>query len=95
MCPLSNLRLNVVDDLSTYPLPMLLDAGVVVTINSDDPPYFGGRLNANFEAVGRSLDLPRETLAQLARNGFTGSFASPEDVAAGVDAVDAYVRRIG
>jgi adenosine deaminase len=93
MCPLSNLRLNVVDDLATYPLPMLLDAGVVVTINSDDPPYFGGRFNANYEAVGRSLDLTRETLAQLARNGFTGSFASPEDVAAGVAAVDAYVHR--
>jgi adenosine deaminase len=91
MCPLSNLRLKVVDDLSTYPLPMLLDAGVLVTINSDDPPYFGGRLNANYEAVGRSLGLTRETLAQLARNGFTGSFASPEDVAAGVAAVDAYV----
>jgi adenosine deaminase len=91
MCPLSNLRLNVVDDLSTYPLPMLLDAGVLVTVNSDDPPYFGGRLNANYEAVGRGLDLSRETLAQLARNGFTGSFASPEDVAAGVAAVHAYL----
>lgn len=91
MCPLSNQRLHVIDDLARYPVQKLLDAGVAVTINSDDPPYFGGWLNANYEAVGRSLDLTRETLAQLARNGFTGSFASPRDVATGVAAVDAYI----
>jgi adenosine deaminase len=91
MCPLSNLRLRVVEDLATYPLPMLLDAGVLATLNSDDPPYFGGHLNANYEAVGRSLKLTHQALAQIARNGFTGSFASPEDIAAGVAAVDTYV----
>jgi adenosine deaminase len=90
MCPLSNLRLRVVDDLASYPLPGLLDAGVLVTLNSDDPPYFGGWLTANYEAVARSLDLSRQTLGQLARNGFTASFATPEEVAAGVAAVDAY-----
>ncbi|MCW2602650.1 MAG: Adenosine deaminase [Pseudonocardiales bacterium] len=91
MCPLSNLRLRIVDDLAAYPLPMLLDAGVLVTLNSDDPPYFGGYLNANYEAVGRSLALTREALAQIARNGFTGSFAPAGDIAAGVAAVDAYL----
>jgi adenosine deaminase len=91
MCPLSNLRLHVVDDLAGYPLPMLLDAGVLVTLNSDDPPYFGGWLNSNYEAVGRRLHLSHETLAQLARNGFTASFAPPDDVAAGVAAVDAHL----
>jgi hypothetical protein len=82
MCPLSNLRLQVVDDLTAYPLSLLLDAGVQVTLNSDDPPYFGGYINANYEAVGRSLELTQATLAQIARNGFLGSFASPEDIAA-------------
>jgi adenosine deaminase len=91
MCPLSNVRLGVVDDLATYPLPVLLDAGVLVTLNSDDPPYFGGYLNANYETVGQSLALTHETLAKIARNGFTGSFASPEDITAGVAAVDAYL----
>jgi adenosine deaminase len=94
MCPLSNLRLRVVDDLARHPLLMLLDAGVLVTINSDDPPYFGGWLNANYEAAARSRALSREPLAQLARNGFTGSFASSDDVAAGVAAVDAYLEGI-
>lgn len=91
MCPLSNLRLRVVENLANYPLLNLLDAGVLVTINSDDPPYFGGYLNANYEAVGQSLGLQEETFAQIARNGFLGSFASPRDVAAGVRAVDAYL----
>jgi adenosine deaminase len=94
MCPLSNLRLRVVDDLTAYPLSMLLDAGVLVTLNSDDPPYFGGYINANYEAVGRSLELTHATLAQIARNGFLGSFASPEDITAGVDAVNAYLEHL-
>jgi adenosine deaminase len=94
MCPLSNLRLQVVDDLTAYPLSLLLDAGVQVTLNSDDPPSFGGYINANYEAVGRSLELTQATLAQIARNGFLGSFASPEDIAAGVDAVNAYLEHL-
>ncbi|MCU1689953.1 MAG: Adenosine deaminase [Jatrophihabitantaceae bacterium] len=63
MCPLSNLRLRIVDDLAVYPLPMLLDAGVLVTLNSDDPPYFGGYLNANYErSAGASHSPARRSL---------------------------------
>jgi adenosine deaminase len=91
MCPLSNLRLRVTDDLSTYPIAALHDAGVVVTVNSDDPPYFGGYVADNYRALG----LPDPTLAALARNGFTASFADDATVAAGRRAVDDHLAACG
>jgi adenine deaminase len=75
MCPLSNLRLRVVDQLEDHPLGRLLDAGVLVTVNSDDPPYFGGYVNENYAAVRDHLGLNDDALATLARNSFTASFA--------------------
>ena len=77
MCPLSNLRLHVTDDLTTYPLKKLLAAGVPVTVNSDDPAYFGGYVNENYAA----LDLTDTEATMLARNSFTGSFATAEETA--------------
>ncbi len=73
MCPLSNLELQVTPDLSRHPLKQLLDAGLVVTVNSDDPAYFDGYLLANYLAVERALGLSRDDLAQLARNSITAS----------------------
>ena len=78
MCPLSNLELNVTPDLSRHPLKKLLDAGLVVTVNSDDPAYFGGYLLANYLAVRRALGLSRADLARLARNSITASLLAPE-----------------
>ena len=78
VCPLSNLKLCVVKDLREHPLKKMLDAGLCVTINSDDPAYFGGYLNANFEQTVAALDLNREDVAQLARNSFEASFISAE-----------------
>ncbi|WP_328609349.1 adenosine deaminase [Amycolatopsis sp. NBC_00345] len=78
MCPLSNLRLGVAPDLAAYPLARLLDAGVLVTVNSDDPAYFDGYVNENYAALG----LGEDRLIRLARNSFTGSFAPESDVAA-------------
>jgi adenosine deaminase len=78
MCPLSNLELKVTPDLSRHPLKMLLDAGLVVTVNSDDPAYFGGYLLANYVAVQRALGLSRTDLAQLARNSISASLLAPE-----------------
>jgi len=78
MCPLSNLELNVTPDLSQHPLKELLDAGLVVTVNSDDPAYFGGYLLANYLAVQRALGLSRADLAQLARNSITASLLAPQ-----------------
>lgn len=79
MCPLSNLKLHVVGDLADHPLGRLLDAGVRVTVNSDDPAYFGGYLGANYDAVGRALGLERSELIQLARNSLEASFLTETD----------------
>jgi adenosine deaminase len=74
VCPLSNLKLCVVDDLRDHPLKKMLDAGLCATVNSDDPAYFGGYMNANFEQTVQALNLGREDVAQLARNSFEASF---------------------
>ncbi len=76
VCPLSNLKLRVVSDLRQHNLARLLGAGLCVTINSDDPAYFGGYVNANFSAAATALDLDKAALAQLAQNSFTASFAT-------------------
>lgn len=75
VCPLSNVRLRCVDSLESHPLPQLLDAGVLVTINSDDPAYFGGYVADNYLALQRALGLDLETLGALARNSLAASFA--------------------
>ncbi len=74
LCPLSNLRLNVVSSLERHPLKTLMEAGVMVTINSDDPSYFGGYINDNFIACRDSLGLTRDALAEIARNSFRAAF---------------------
>ena len=76
VCPLSNVRLCVYPDMSQHPLKQMLEAGLRVTVNSDDPPYFGGYVNENFSAVQQALDLSRQDLIQLARNSFTSAFLS-------------------
>jgi len=73
MCPLSNLRLGVVADLAEHPLKRLLDAGMHVTVNSDDPAYFGGYLVDNFLAVERALARTKHDITTLARNSITAS----------------------
>ena len=78
-CPLSNVRLCVYSSLAEHPLKRLLEAGVSVTANSDDPPYFGGYLLENWLACLRELDLQRHHLVQLAQNSFTGSFLPQEE----------------
>jgi adenosine deaminase len=76
VCPLSNLKLCVVKDLRDHPLKRMLDAGLCVTVNSDDPAYFGGYMNANFEQMVQALDLRREDVVQLARNSVEASFVT-------------------
>lgn len=73
-CPLSNVRLCVYEKLADHPLKKLLDAGVNVTANSDDPPYFGGYLLENWLGCLRELSLEKKHLVQLAINSFEGSF---------------------
>jgi adenine deaminase len=74
VCPLSNLRLCVVPDLAAHPLKRMLRAGLMATLNSDDPAYFGGYITENFTAVQRALDLSRAEIVILARNGFRAAF---------------------
>src|SRR5690606_12376664 len=73
-CPLSNLKLCVVDDMQQHNIRRLLQQGVHVTVNSDDPSYFGGYMNDNFIAIAEALDLSNEELKQLAINSFEASF---------------------
>lgn len=74
VCPLSNLKLCVIKDIADSPVKRMLDLGLKATINSDDPAYFGGYINANFHAVAEALDLTEAEIVQLAENSFTGSF---------------------
>jgi adenosine deaminase len=78
VCPLSNIRLRVFDRMSDHNLKFLLEQGLCVTVNSDDPAYFGGYLLANFLAVATALGLSHGQLAQLARNSIEASFIDPE-----------------
>jgi adenosine deaminase len=74
MCPLSNVKLRVFDALREHNLKRLLDRGVKVTINSDDPAYFGGYIGDNYRAAAEALDLSRQDLAELARNSIEATF---------------------
>ena len=78
LCPLSNLKLCVSDDMADHPIKAMLERGLRVTVNSDDPSYFGGYVNDNYHALIDALDLTRDDLIQLAKNSFTGSFLSAE-----------------
>jgi adenosine deaminase len=93
VCPLSNTKLCVVADMKDHPLPQLLEAGIKVTVNSDDPAYFGGYLNENYEAVNTILGNNTELLAQLARNSFSASFLEASQRERLVAEVDAYMRQ--
>jgi adenosine deaminase len=91
VCPLSNLKLCVVDDMTAHPIKTMLARGLKPTLNSDDPAYFGGYLNDNYRAAARGVALSLDELAQLARNSFTGSFLTPAQQAPHLAAIDAYV----
>ncbi|NTW28617.1 MAG: adenosine deaminase [Coriobacteriia bacterium] len=76
VCPFSNLKLRVTPTIADSPLKALLDAGVRVTVNSDDPAYFGGYIGDNLLAATRELGLTRDDLHALGRNAIEGSFAA-------------------
>ncbi|WP_395327919.1 adenosine deaminase [Novosphingobium sp. BL-8H] len=95
VCPLSNHKLCVVDDLADHPIDAMLAHGLKATVNSDDPAYFGGYVADNYRAVATARGLDREALALLARNSFTGSFLPAEAVATHLDRIDAYMAAQG
>lgn len=89
--PLSNLKLAVVGDMAAQPLKTVMDRGLMVTVNSDDPAYFGGYVNANYRAVAEALDLTRDDLALLARNSFIAAFLGDDEKQALMARLDAYL----
>ncbi len=76
VCPLSNEKLQVVPELSNHPIRTMLEKGLLATVNSDDPAYFGGYINENFEALVNGINLSKEEIKQLAINSFKASFLS-------------------
>ncbi len=95
MCPLSNLKLQVSENLDNYPAKQLHDEGLIITINSDDPAYFGGYINDNYLALDNALKLSKRDLADFAINSFKGSFLSEDRKAALIDEVERYYNEQG
>lgn len=77
VCPLSNVRLRVIDHMRDHNILHMLDSGIMVTANSDDPTYFGGFLNENYAALSTDLGMTNEQAIQLAHNSFHASFLDP------------------
>jgi adenosine deaminase len=90
VCPLSNVKLRVFGEMEGHNLRELLDANLVATVNSDDPAYFGGYINANFIAAFAALPLNRDHARTLARNSFSASFVDDARKRAWLDEVDAF-----
>ena len=90
VCPLSNTKLRVFDQMHDHNLVQLLDAGLLVTVNSDDPAYFGGYMNDNFDAIFDALPLGLSHAQRLARNGFIAAFLPQAEKDAFLATVDAY-----
>lgn len=95
VCPLSNLKLCVVKDLRQHNLKRMLDAGVCVTINADDPSYFGGYVNDNFIACAEAMPLTRSDLLQLAANSFKASFVDDSQRNAWLQTLRDYAQQHG
>ena len=89
VCPLSNLKLCVVDDMAQHPIAAMLRRGLRATINSDDPAYFGGYVADNYRAVAPLLE--RDDMITLARNSFLGSFLPDPAVSRHLEAIDAFI----
>ncbi|HOY31712.1 MAG TPA: adenosine deaminase [Bacteroidales bacterium] len=91
MCPLSNLKLAVVKDLKDHPLKKFLDKKIPVTVNSDDPAYFGGYLNENLIAIQQALNLTSDDIITLVKNSFEASFIDKQQKEKYLSMVDNFV----
>ncbi|MEH6530995.1 MAG: adenosine deaminase [Photobacterium frigidiphilum] len=93
VCPLSNIKLKVFEKMEQHNIVDLLRKGMCVTINSDDPAYFGGYMNANFHAVANAHSMTKNEIAQFTRNGIEASFISDDEKARLVVLVDTYMMK--
>ena len=94
VCPLSNLKLCVVDDLADHPVPEMLRRGLHVTLNSDDPAYFGGYVADNYVRLAEATGLSREALVRMARNSFEGAFLDDATKTRHLGQIDAYLTSV-
>lgn len=95
VCPLSNTALANVRDMRVHPIAKMLDLDLNATVNSDDPAYFGGYMNANFHAIDQALDLSRDEMVTLARNGIAATFLPDKDKTEALADFDRQVSRVG
>ncbi|WP_417614506.1 adenosine deaminase [Oceanisphaera sp.] len=95
VCPLSNLKLKVINDMSEHPILELLHAGLCVTVNSDDPAYFGGYMTANYRALQHGLGASNHDLLQLALNSVEACWLSPEEKAVLARDIKAHGEKFG
>ena len=93
VCPLSNVRLRVFEDMADHDLKQLLDRGLRITLNSDDPAYFGGYITENYLAAQEALNLERDDILTLARNSFLSAFLTTEEKAMYLEELDRFVSR--
>lgn len=90
VCPTSNIATGAIDAIENHPLPRMVEAGVRVTINSDDPPMFGTTLNHEYQVAGQLLDLDERGIAELAKNAVEASFMDTTQRSALAAEIDAY-----
>jgi len=88
VCPLSNRALQVVPDLKNHPLKKMMDLGLKVTVNSDDPAYFGGQVNQNFIEIQQALSLTKQDIYELAKNSFSYSLLNEDDKSVYLEELD-------
>ena len=92
LCPLSNLELKVVSDLKDHPVVKMMNKNLLVTINSDDPAYFGGYMNANYLQIAKALNLSKKQIAKLVKNSFKASWLSEKEKEEKIAAINQYER---
>ena len=91
VCPYSNVKLRVVDRLEDHPLRRMLDLGLNVSINSDDPSYFGGYIGDNYAGTQAALSLSDDEMAGIARNSLTAAFLPDEEKLLLLDKLGAFL----
>lgn len=92
VCPLSNLKLRVIDAIEKHPLKKLMEKALLVTVNSDDPAYFGGYINENYLVAQGALNLDENDVYDLARNSFEASFLDAAEKERMIAKLDEYTR---
>ncbi len=90
VCPLSNLELKVVPDLKDHPIPTMMDKNILVTVNSDDPAYFGGYMNENYLGIANALNLSKQQITTLVKNSFKASWLSDQEKEKRITQVETY-----